>query len=176
VLFASLLVAGAALAQTSGGVFKGEVRDASNAIIPHAKISIRSNDNGTEAIAESNGEGLYLTPTLIPGSYLLTATKPGFKTEIFGPVLVQVNKTVRVDFALDLGAVSDSIEVLATAVQLVSLESAEVSQIIGSKQVSEIPLNGRNWQQLIALSAGVNPGAPGETGSPNPVNVNGQRA
>jgi len=58
VLFASLLVAGAALAQTSGGVFKGEVRDASSAIIPHAKISIRSNDNGTEAVAESNGEGL----------------------------------------------------------------------------------------------------------------------
>jgi len=50
------------------------------------------------------------------------------------------------------------------------------AQVIGSKQVSEIPLNGRNWQQLIALSAGVNPGAPGETGSPNSVNVNGQRA
>ena len=175
-LFAGLLVAGAALAQTSGGVFRGEVRDASSAIIPQAKISIRSNDNGTEAIAESNGEGLYLTPTLIPGSYVLTATKPGFKTEIFGPVTLQVNNTVRVDFALDLGAVSDSIQVLATAVQLVSLDSSEVSQVIGSKQVSEIPLNGRNWQQLIALSAGVNPGAPGETGSPNSVNVNGQRA
>ena len=59
--------------------------------------------------------------------------------------------------------------------QLLSTESAEISQVIASKQVSEIPLNGRQWQQLIALSAGVNPGAPGETGSPNPVNVNGQR-
>ena len=56
-----------------------------------------------------------------------------------------------------------------------SPESADVSQVIESKEVSEIPLNGRNWQQLIALSAGVNPGAPGESGSPNPVNVNGQR-
>src|SRR5262249_1551162 len=46
---------------------------------------------------------------------------------------------------------------------------------ISSKQVSEIPLNGRNWQSLITLSAGINPGAPGESGSPNPVNVNGQR-
>jgi hypothetical protein len=59
--------------------------------------------------------------------------------------------------------------------QLLSTESAEISQVIASKQVSEIPLNGRQWQQLIALSAGVNPGAPGETGSPNPINVNGQR-
>jgi hypothetical protein len=175
VLFAGLLGTSAALAQTSGGVFRGEIRDASGAVITQAKISIRSSDNGTESISESNDDGLYLTPTLIPGSYLLTATKLGFKAEVFGPVTLQVNKTVRVDFVLDLGAASDSIQVLATAVQLVSLESAEVSQVIANKQVSEIPLNGRNWQQLIALSAGVNPGAPGESGSPNPVNVNGQR-
>jgi len=174
-LLASLLVASAALGQTSGGVFRGSVRDASNTVILHAKISIRSNETGTEAIAESNSEGLYLTPALIPGPYVLTAIKPGFKAEVFGPVTLPVNTTVRVDFVLDLGAVSDSIQVLATAVQLVSLESAEVSQVIVSKQVSEIPLNGRNWQQLIALSAGVNPGAPGESGSPNPANINGQR-
>jgi hypothetical protein len=174
-LFASFLVASAALAQTSGGVFRGSVRDASSAVIAQATISIRSSDNGTKVTTESNSEGLYLTPTLNPGSYVLTATKPGFKTEVFGPVTLQVNTTVRVDFALDLGAVSDSIQILASAVQMVSLESAEVSQVIGSKQVSEIPLNGRSWQQLIALTAGVNPGAPGESGSPNPVNVNGQR-
>ncbi|MCU1340239.1 MAG: TonB-dependent hemoglobin/transferrin/lactoferrin receptor family protein [Bryobacterales bacterium] len=176
VLVAGIMVRGVILAQTSGGVFRGEVRDGSKAVIPQAKITIRSKDNGTEAITESNGDGLYLTPTLIPGSYVLTATKPGFKTELFGPVALQVNNSVRVDFTLDLGAVSDSVQVLATAVQLLALESAEVSQVIASKQVSEIPLNGRSWQQLIALSAGVNPGAPGESGSPNPVNVNGQRA
>ncbi len=58
---------------------------------------------------------------------------------------------------------------------MLSTESADVSQVIASKQVAEIPLNGRSWQQLIDLSAGVNPGAPGESGSPNPVNINGQR-
>ena len=63
----------------------------------------------------------------------------------------------------------------ASGTQLLSTESADVSQVIVSKQVSEIPLNGRSWQQLIDLSAGVNPGAPGESGSPNPVNINGQR-
>jgi hypothetical protein len=171
---ASFLV-GSAPAQISGGVFRGEVRDPSKAVVPQTKILIRSSDTGMEAIAESNGEGLYITHTLIPGLYLLRATKPGFKEQVFGPVAIQVNQTVRVDFALSIGTASESIQVDATATQLLSTESAEISQVISSKQVSEIPLNGRGWQQLIALSAGVNPGAPGESGSPSPVNVNGQR-
>ena len=171
----AVLITAPALAQISGGAFRGEIHDESNAVMPHVKVTIRSNETGLEVVAESNGEGLYITPNLTPGSYLLSATKPGFKAEVFGPVALQVNQTVRVDFALAVGSVTDSVEVHATAMQLLSTESAEISQVINSKQVSEIPLNGRQWQQLIALSAGVNPGAPGESGSPNPVNVNGQR-
>jgi hypothetical protein len=169
------LVAGVADAQTSGGVFRGEVRDPSNAIVPDAKVVIRSNDSGIQVTAKSNGDGLFITPTVIPGSYTLSATKPGFETETFGPVTLQVNQVVRVDFTLSVGAASESVQVEASGTQLLSTESADVSQVIVSKQVSEIPLNGRSWQQLIDLSAGVNPGAPGESGSPNPVNINGQR-
>ncbi len=99
----------------------------------------------------------------------------GFRTEIFGPVSLSVNQTVRVDFSLHVGAPAESVEVKATATQLLSAESAEVSQVIASTEVSQIPLNGRNWQDLIRLSAGVNPGAASQTGSPNAVNVNGQR-
>ena len=169
------MIARLADAQISGGVFRGEVRDPSNAIVPQAKVVIRSNDNGMQVIAESNGDGLYVTPTVIPGSYTLSATKPGFETGGIRAGTLEVNQTVRVDFALTVGAASDSVQVEASGTQLLSTESAEVSQVIASKQVSEIPLNGRSWQQLIDLSAGVNPGAPGETGSPNPVNINGQR-
>jgi hypothetical protein len=169
------LIATPALAQISGGAFRGEIRDDSTAVVAQAKVTIRSSETGVEVVTESNGDGLYITPNLVPGSYLLSATKPGFKAEVFGPVALQVNETIRVDFALAVGSLTESIEVHATAMQLLSTEGAEISQVIGSKQVSEIPLNGRQWQQLIALSAGVNPGAPGETGSPNPVNVNGQR-
>ena len=169
------LVAIPALAQISGGAFRGEIHDESNAVMPRVKVTIRSEETGLEIVAESNGDGLYITPNLTPGSYLLSATKPGFKAEVFGPVGLEVNQTVRVDFALTVGSVTDAVEVHATAMQLLAPDSAEISQVIASKQVSEIPLNGRQWQQLIALSAGVNPGAPGQTGSPNPVNVNGQR-
>jgi hypothetical protein len=164
-----------ATAQTSGGAIRGEVRDASKAVVMDAKVLIRCNDNGLETVAESNGDGLYITPALTPGSYSLTAAKPGFKTETFGPITLLVNQTVRVDFLLQVGDMTESVQVDASPTQLLSPESADVSQVIESKEVSEIPLNGRSWQQLIALSAGVNPGAPGESGSPNPVNVNGQR-
>ena len=174
-ILAGVLIAGIAHAETSGGVFRGQVSDPSSAIVPKAKIVIRSNDNGTEVVAESNGDGLYVTPTVIPGSYTLSATKPGFETEVFGPVTLEVDQTVRVDFSLNLGAATESVQVEASGTQLLSSESTEVSQVIVSKQVAEIPLNGRSWQQLINLSAGVSPGAPGESGSPNPVNINGQR-
>jgi hypothetical protein len=157
-------------------MFRGEVRDTSNAVVERATILIQSTDNGTEVPVTSNGEGLYITPTLVAGSYLLTAIKDGFRTTVFGPVTLQINQTVRVDFALSVGDRSESVQVEASGAQLLSTESSEVSQVIVSKQVSEIPLNGRQWQQLITLSAGVNPGAPGESGSPNPVNVDGQRS
>jgi hypothetical protein len=175
ILVVASLLAGTAAAQISGGVFRGEVRDSSQALVPHAKILIRSADTGVEIFTESNDQGLYLTPTLIPGSYLLNAAKAGFKSEEFGPVILQINQTVRVDFGLSVGPVTDSVLVAAGGTQLLSTEGAQISQVIANTEVAEIPLNGRSWQQLIVLSAGVNPGAPGETGSPNPVNVNGQR-
>src|SRR4051794_11265106 len=80
-----------ALAQISGGAFRGEIHDESRAVMPRVKIAIRSSATGLEVVAESNTEGLYLTPNLTPGSYLLRATKAGFKAEVFGPVTLDVN-------------------------------------------------------------------------------------
>lgn len=162
-------------AQTTGGVIRGEVRDPSHAAVAQAHIVVHSKATGTGAVVQSNEQGLFVTPELTAGIYTLKATKPGFKVEVFGPVTLEVNQTLRVDFALILGNITDSVEVESGGRQLVSSETAEIGQVITQQEVSQIPLNGRAWQQLIALSAGVNPGAPSETGSPNPVNVNGQR-
>ncbi len=163
-------------AQNPGGVFRGEVRDASNAVITQAKVVVRSSEQGPAVLLQSNGDGLYTTPTLVPGVYYLTASKDGFKEVEFGPVALEVSQIVRVDFLLPVGVSTESIQVEASGEQLLSPESAEVSQVIVSEEVSQIPLNGRQWQQLITLSPGVVPGAPGESGSPNPVNVDGQRS
>jgi hypothetical protein len=175
-LLIGFLASQAVIAQTTGGVFRGEVRDVSNAVVPEAKILIQSVDSGEKVILESNGEGLYSTPTLVPGSYTLTATKDGFKATVFGPVILQVSQIIRVDLVLAVGVVTESIQVEASGEQLLSSESADLAQVIVSQEVSEIPLNLRTWQKLILLSAGVTPGAPGESGSPNSVDVNGQRS
>ncbi len=162
-------------AQISTGVFRGEVRDATDAVVPFARIHLRSIDSAAERVVSSNEEGIYVSPGLIPGRYTLTATLPGFRSSVFGPVNLPVNQTVRVDFRLDVGDVAESVRVDATGSQLLASESADISQVIARQPVAEIPLNGRRWQQLIALSAGINTGAPGETGSPSPININGQR-
>ncbi|HVV46719.1 MAG TPA: TonB-dependent receptor, partial [Bryobacteraceae bacterium] len=171
----AVLMATTAMAQTSGGVFRGEVRDESDAAVPHAQIEFHSAVTGLTVAAESNGGGLYVSPNLIPGLWTLQAKKSGFRTEIAGPILLEVNQTVRVDFRLRVGEQSESVRVEAASGQMLAVESAEISQVIGAKAVAEMPLNGRQWQQLILLSGGVNPGAPGESGSPHPVNVYGQR-
>src|SRR5215813_9620633 len=122
-----------AFAQVSGGAFRGEVRDSSGAMVPGTKITIRSNDTGVEIQTVSNSEGQYATATLIPGSYTLTAIKEGFKNEVFGPVTLLVNQTMRVDFVLNVGATSETIKIEASGAQLLATESSEISQVIVSK-------------------------------------------
>src|SRR3569833_3124786 len=174
-LAAAGLLAGSVMAQTTGGVFRGEIRDATEAVVPHARIEFHSAVTGLSVTAESNGQGLYVSPDLIPGLWTLRAERAGFRTEVAGPIVLGVNQTVRVDFGLQVGEQSGSMQVDASAGQMLAVGSAEISQVVGAKEVAEMPLNGREWQQLILLSGGVNPGAPGESGSPHPVNVYGQR-
>ena len=148
------LASQALTAQIPGGMFRGEVHDTSDAVVPRAKILILSSEQGPGVLLESNGEGVYNTPTLVPGSYYLTARKDGFREVAFGPVRLQVSQIVRVDFVLPVGLSTASIQVEASGEQLLSPESADLSQVIVSEQVAQIPLNGRDWQQLITLSPG----------------------
>ncbi len=171
----AVMATGVAAAQTSGGSFRGNVRDSSGAFIPGARIVIRALESGVETATESNDEGLWVSPALIPASYVLTASKKDFQTGEFGPVTLRVNQAVRVDFELRVGETLETVVVEASGTQLLALESAEISEVIPQEPVSQMPLDGRSWQHLIALAPGVNPGSPGESGSPNPVNVNGQR-
>src|SRR6185312_5069442 len=112
-LAAAGLLAAAAMAQTTGGVFRGEVRDATDAVVPHARIEFYSEATGLTVTAESNGHGLYVSPNLIPGRWTLRAKRAGFRTEVAGPVLLEVNQTVRADFRLRVGNQSESMQVAA---------------------------------------------------------------
>ena len=136
VLALGCLAALPAIPQSAGGVFRGEVRDPSDAVVSQAQIVIWSQDTGAEVSAASNSDGLYLSPSLIPGSYILSVSRPGFKSEDFGPVLLQVNQTVRVDFALKVGQLTESIVVEAGGEQLLSTEGAEIGQVIARQTVA----------------------------------------
>lgn len=139
-----------AFAQTLGGI-TGKVTDASGAAAPDAAIT--ATNTGTNAARQtvSTITGDYAFPSLPPGTYTVRVEKPGFKTDENRNVQVSVQQVVRLDFALTIGQVSESISVEASADQL-QAENATVGTVIDNKRIVELPLNGRNYLQLVALT------------------------
>ena len=175
-LLAFFAATGTIRAQVTGGTFTGEVRDASGKVVPDVKITIKNTATGVETTMTTTGEGVYSASGLIAGSYLITAEKDNFNREVLGPVALDVAQTVRADLALTVGSVTQTVEVKASAEQLLQTETGEISQVIGSAEITQIPLNGRNVIGLVLLSAGVTPGAPGESGAGSAsFEANGQR-
>jgi hypothetical protein len=108
---------------------------------------------------------MYGFPALVPGPYRLKVEAGGFKTINRGNVELQVQQTARVDFAMEVGAIPETIEVAATA-QMMATENASVGTVIENRRIVELPLNGRNFLQLVSLSPNVTYGfaTPGQAG------------
>ncbi|MGH9353743.1 MAG: carboxypeptidase regulatory-like domain-containing protein, partial [Terriglobia bacterium] len=175
-LLAVFAAASTLQAQVIGGTFTGEVRDTTGAVIPEAKVSIKNIATGVQTTYTTTGKGVYFAPSLIPGRYLITAEKEGFKRQVLGPVTLSVAQTVPVDLTLAVGATTQTVQVKASGAELLQTETGEISQVIGNTEITQMPLNGRNYQQLVMLTAGVSPGSPGETGAGSaPFNIDGQR-
>ena len=138
--------------QTTAGL-NGVVTDASGAVVQGARVSVNNVDTGIRREAVTNESGLYEFPLLQPGTYSLTAQKEGFKQTTQSGIRLEVNQVARIDLTMQLGAVSESVEVQAAAPLLESNTSA-VGQVVESKAVSDLPLNGRNFAQLAILSPG----------------------
>ena len=153
VIALALMGAFQVFAQTSAGV-NGVVTDASGALVPEASIVVTNLDTGAKREATSNENGAFQFPLLQPGRYSIVARKQGFKQITRDGVQLEVNQVAKIDFAMEPGAVSESIEVQASAALLESNTSA-VGQVIETKSVSDLPLNGRNFVQLAILGPGV---------------------
>ncbi|MBS1875505.1 MAG: TonB-dependent receptor [Acidobacteria bacterium] len=153
------------MAQTFGA-FTGQVTDSTGAAISGASITVTNTATNAVRNAVSNDAGLYDFPSLAPGVYHVKVEKPGFKSATSNNVQVQVQQTVRLDFSLTVGQVSESIEVLASAAQL-QTENSTVGTVIENKRIVELPLNGRNYLQLVSLSPNVTTASPsaGQAGS-----------
>ena len=148
-------------AQVTTGTILGTVRDQSGAAITGATVTITDLAKGTSSQYQTDQTGDFNVPFLIPGTYSVAVAKEGFKRAIEPNVILDVDQKARVDFTLEVGQVSQTLEVYAAA-PLVQSESSELGQVVAQKQVQDLPLNGRNFAQLVDLVPGVTAGQPGE--------------
>jgi hypothetical protein len=153
VLGLSFLVAGGAIAQTAAAI-TGEVTDQSGAIAPNAAVTATNTATNVIRSTATNNAGVYDFPDLAPGTYNVKVSSPGFETMIKTNIELQVQQTARIDFTLSVGQAAQTVEVNASA-QLLSTEDATVGTVIEQKRISELPLNGRNFFSLVALSPNV---------------------
>ncbi len=176
-------LASAAVAQTLGDI-AGEIRDPSGAVVAGVKVSLTNSGTNASRTTESNSSGVYTFPALQPGIYQLRAEKQGFKAFVRSNIEVQVQLSARIDIEMQVGAVTESIEVSAQGA-LLQTENSTVGTVIENKRIVELPLNGRNALQLVALAPNVSFGFPaaGQAGSrqggiraDQSISVGGQRA
>ena len=146
-------VAYAAFAQT-GGLINGETRDPSGALIPNASVIVTNMETGVSRSTITNTSGLYSFPDLTPGVYEVKVTVPGFDTVVKTNIPLQVQQTARVDFTLTVGQSTQTVEVAANAA-LLSTENATVGTVIEQQRIIDLPLNGRSFFGLVALSPNV---------------------
>ena len=144
---------GVLLAQT-GGTITGEVKDQSGALVPNATITVTNTATNVARNTQTNTAGIYSFPGLVPGRYQVKAAAGGFQTSVTNDIELQVQQTARVDFALTLGAATQTVEVAANAA-LLATENATVGTVIEERRIMDLPLNGRSFFSLVALSPNV---------------------
>jgi Carboxypeptidase regulatory-like domain len=142
------------MAQSATGSISGIVTDASGAVLSDAAITITDLARKTEFRTLSNATGLYVVPTLPPGSYQLKASKPGFHEYVLDAIPLSTQQKAAVNVRLELGAVSQQLEVRAGA-QLIEPSTSSLSAIVENKRIEDLPLNGRNIFSLASLVPGV---------------------
>jgi hypothetical protein len=141
-------------AQVAGGTLRGLVSDPSGAVIPGAEVTIKNLATAVTARVPTDKNGAYSLPDLLPGLYAVTVDAPGFRIQIQSGAEVRVGGVRDLNFTLKLGLRNEQAEV-TTATTTVELTTAELSGFVGSRTITELPLNGRDWTQLATLEPGV---------------------
>jgi hypothetical protein len=139
--------------QAITGAIVGTVTDATGAVTPDAKVTITNKNTGYAAHTATDTSGQYRTPSLPPGAYDVRVELPGFNTAKNENVVVGVDQAVRVDFQLQVGDVSNVVNV-SSAPPLVESARSGLGEVVQSQQIVSLPLNGRLFSQLVALTPG----------------------
>ena len=142
------------LGQTFGEI-TGHVSDSSGASVPQATITLTNTGTSAVRAATTTDAGDYSFPSVAPGTYSVRVEHPGFKAVAANNVAVQVQQAVRLDFTLEVGQLSQSVEVAATA-DLLQAENSTVGTVIENRSIEQLPLNGREYLNLVALAPNTN--------------------
>ncbi|MEW5979637.1 MAG: carboxypeptidase regulatory-like domain-containing protein [Acidobacteriota bacterium] len=144
------------LAQVAGASasINGTVADPSGGVIPGAQVVVHDVERNLDKSTLTNERGYYVLLDLTPGKYTMRVTKEGFSSVAQTQFTLVVNQTATFDFTLPLGAVEQSVTVDASASEMLQASTAELGTVITSKPVADLPLNGRNFTQLLTLTPG----------------------
>ena len=179
-----LVLASTAVRADVTGSVTGVVRDRAQAVVTGAHVTITNVQTNLSQEATSSSDGSYHFLALPAGTYRINATAAGFKPFSATDIVLQVNDQLRIDITLQVGTVMEEVNVSANAVH-VETESTQLGDVIDSKKMLALPLNGRSYLDLLGLQAGVAPDTAGTIGGDRPVSgyitnagnisVNGQR-
>jgi hypothetical protein len=149
-IFLCILVSQTAWAQATAQI-SGTVKDSTGAVLPGAEVTAAQTDTGINRSTVTNETGSYVLPNLPLGPYRLQATLPGFQTYVQTGLVLQVNDNLVINASLQVGQVSQQVEVQANAA-FVETRSTGIGQVIENQRILELPLNGRQATDLITLS------------------------
>jgi carboxypeptidase family protein/TonB-dependent receptor-like protein len=161
------------LAQSYTGTIVGSVKDSSGGVIPHATVTITDQKTDRQYSVTADGEGRYTSLPLTPGEYRVEAALTGFRRAAQANIVVQVNATLVINFTLELGELTDAVEVRAESTPL-ETTTGTVGKIVDNRRILELPLNTRNVYSLIFLTPGV-AGSIGNNYNSMSYTVNGAR-
>lgn len=169
-----------AYGQTVQGQIGGTVTDPGGSVVPGADVAVKNLDTGLERKSVTSQAGVYFLPSIPPGRYSLTISATGFQNFVVPEILLTVNQARTIDAQLSIGVVQETVEVSASAVALDATTSS-LGAVVQHRSIVEMPLNGRNFTQLVLLTPGAAPVQQGQastfvvTGGISP-SVNGMRS
>ncbi|MCA1850273.1 MAG: carboxypeptidase-like regulatory domain-containing protein, partial [Acidobacteria bacterium] len=141
-------------AQVNTASLTGLVTDAAGAVIANASVMAKNKATSVESWATTDSSGYYTFASLPVGAYTVTVEVEGFKKAVHENINLEVGQKARIDFPLEVGAVSETI-VVSSAIPLLTTQEATTGGVIENRMVAELPLSTRNWDDLINLIPGV---------------------